>query len=306
MGFNDSDDAAVVRLDKDRLLVQTVDFFTPIVDDPYQFGQIAAANSLSDIYAMGAEPTFALNIFAFPIGDIPNDVATLILKGGFDKAEEAGISILGGHSIDDKEPKYGLVVTGEVSESLLVKNSGAQPNDFLILTKPLGTGIISTALKKDLASEAIVNEAVKCMATLNRTASELMKQFDVHAATDVTGFGLLGHLSEMCKASNISCEIEFNEIPFLYGVSDLAHQGIIPKGTERNHKFVSRFSDFSNQLSITQQMMIADAQTSGGLLIALPPEQANDFIDQFNLKSNFDAKIIGKFISLNSNTLYAR
>tara|TARA_Y100000741_G_scaffold179490_1_gene136440 strand:- start:24211 stop:25131 length:921 start_codon:yes stop_codon:yes gene_type:complete len=306
VGFNDSDDAAVVRLDKDRLLVQTVDFFTPIVDDPYQFGQIAAANSLSDIYAMGAEPTFALNIFAFPIGDIPNDVATLILKGGFDKAEEAGISILGGHSIDDKEPKYGLVVTGEVSESLLVKNSGAQPNDFLILTKPLGTGIISTALKKDLASEAIVNEAVKCMATLNRTASELMKQFDVHAATDVTGFGLLGHLSEMCKASNISCEIEFNEIPFLYGVSDLAHQGIIPKGTERNHKFVSRFSDFSNQLSITQQMMIADAQTSGGLLIALPPEQANDFIDQFNLKSNFDAKIIGKFISLNSNTLYAR
>ncbi|MEC7901561.1 MAG: selenide, water dikinase SelD [Candidatus Neomarinimicrobiota bacterium] len=306
VGFNDSDDAAVVRLGEDRLLVQTVDFFTPIVDDPFQFGQIAAANSLSDIYAMGAKPTFALNIFAFPVGDIPNEVATLILKGGSDKAEEAGISILGGHSIDDKEPKYGLVVTGEVSESSLVKNSGAQPNDLLILTKPLGTGIISTAIKKDLVSKTIENEAVECMTTLNRYASQLMKQFEVHAATDVTGFGLLGHLAEMCKASGVSCEIEFNQTPFLNGVSDLAHQGIIPMGTERNYKFVSRFSDFSDQLSSAQQMMIADAQTSGGLLIALPPEQANDFIEQFNLKSNFDAKIIGKFISPNSNSLYIR
>ena len=287
-------------------MVQTVDFFTPIVDDPFQFGQIAAANSLSDIYAMGAKPTFALNIFAFPVGDIPNEVATLILKGGSDKAEEAGISILGGHSIDDKEPKYGLVVTGEVSESSLVKNSGAQPNDLLILTKPLGTGIISTAIKKDLVSKTIENEAVECMTTLNRYASQLMKQFEVHAATDVTGFGLLGHLAEMCKASGVSCEIEFNQTPFLNGVSDLANQGIIPMGTERNHKFVSRFSDFSDQLSSAQQMMIADAQTSGGLLIALPPEQANDFIEQFNLKSNFDAKIIGKFISPNSNSLYIR
>jgi selenide,water dikinase len=306
VGFDDCDDAAVVRLDDKRLLVQTVDFFTPIVDDPYQFGQIAAANSLSDIYAMGAKPTFALNIFAFPINDIPKQVASQILKGGADKAEEAGIPILGGHSIDDKEPKYGLVVTGEVDDSSLIKNSGAKAKDLLILTKPLGTGIIATAIKKELASKTIETEAVKCMSTLNKYASKLMKEFGAHAATDVTGFGLLGHLAEMCRSSDVSCQIDFNKIPFLNGVLDLAEMGIIPQGTQRNHEYVSEFSNFSNQISKTQQMMVADAQTSGGLLISLPPETANAYLQRFNSESNYEAVVIGEFASSDDNLIYIK
>jgi len=306
VGFGDYDDAAVVRLDDKRLLVQTVDFFTPIVDDPYQFGQIAAANSLSDIYAMGAKPTFALNIFAFPINDIPKQVASQILEGGANKAEEAGIPILGGHSIDDKEPKYGLVVTGEIDESSLIKNSGAKPKDLLILTKPLGSGIVSTAIKKDLASKTIEAEAVKCMSTLNKHASKLMKEFGAHAATDVTGFGLLGHLAEMCRSSDVSCQIDFNKIPFLDGVSDLAEMGIIPQGTQRNHEYISEFSNFSNQISKAQQMMVADAQTSGGLLISLPPETANAYLQRFNSESNYEAVVIGEFASSDDNLIYIK
>ena len=306
MGFDDCDDAAVVRLDDKRLLVQTVDFFTPIVNDPYQFGQIAAANSLSDIYAMGAKPTFALNIFAFPINDIPKQIASKILKGGVDKAEEAGIPILGGHSIDDKEPKYGLVVTGEVDDSSLIKNSGAKAKDLLILTKPLGTGIIATAIKKELASKTIETEAIKCMSTLNKYASKLMKEFGAHAATDVTGFGLLGHLAEMCRSSDVSCQIDFNKIPFLNGVLDLAEMGIIPQGTQRNHEYVSEFSNFSNQISKTQQMMVADAQTSGGLLISLPLETANEYLQTFNSKSNYEAVVIGEFTDSKDSLIYIK
>jgi selenide,water dikinase len=197
VSFESADDAAVVRLDGDRLIVQTVDFFTPIVDDPYQFGQIAAANSLSDIYAMGGTPIFALNIVAFPINDLPKDILTEILQGSADKALEAGITIVGGHSIDDKEPKYGLVVTGEVEEQNLVKNNGAQPGDALILTKPLGTGIIATAIKKGKADSDQIDAAVLSMSTLNKAAAEAMNGLDVHAATDVPGFGLLGHVLEM-------------------------------------------------------------------------------------------------------------
>ncbi|MDP7127996.1 MAG: selenide, water dikinase SelD, partial [Candidatus Marinimicrobia bacterium] len=238
VSFESADDAAVVRLDGDRLIVQTVDFFTPIVDDPYQFGQIAAANSLSDIYAMGGTPIFALNIVAFPINDLPKDILTEILQGSADKALEAGITIVGGHSIDDKEPKYGLVVTGEVEEQNLVKNNGAQPGDALILTKPLGTGIIATAIKKGKADSDQIDAAVLSMSTLNKAAAEAMNGLDVHAATDVTGFGLLGHLLEMCKASNVSAEINFKNLDFLPGVRELAEKGIIPGGSKRNLDFV--------------------------------------------------------------------
>ena len=226
VGFNESDDAAVVRLEDGTLVVQTVDFFTPIVNDPYQFGQIAAANSLSDIYAMGAIPRFALNIVGFPIKELPREILTEILRGGSDKAKEAGIPIVGGHSIDDKEPKYGLVITGEIAENKLIKNSGAKAGDALVLTKPLGTGIISTAIKRDLVSDNLINNAVKCMETLNESASKLMHHFDVHAATDVTGFGLLGHLSEMCLASNVSASINFDSIKFLNGAFEFAQRNI--------------------------------------------------------------------------------
>ena len=213
VGFNKADDAAVVRLEGDRYILQSVDFFTPIVDDPYMYGQIAAANSISDIYAMGGTPLFALNIVGFPIKDLPKEILSKILQGGADKAKEAGISIIGGHSIDDKEPKYGLVVTGEVKKSRLIKNSGAQEGDALVLTKPLGSGIISTAIKNEIASKEMINDVTNCMSTLNAFAGELMHEFSVNASTDITGFGLLGHLYEMCKASKVTAEIKFDSIP---------------------------------------------------------------------------------------------
>ena len=231
VGFNESDDAAVVSINNDKLIVQSVDFFTPIVDDPYQFGQIAAANSLSDIYAMGAKPLFALNIIGFPIKTLSKEVLSAILKGGSDKTLEAGIPIVGGHSIDDKEPKYGLVVTGEVNKSSLIKNSEAKEGDVLVITKPLGTGIISTAIKNENAPKAVINDAINCMSTLNAFAGGLMYKSSVHAATDITGFGLLGHLNEMCKASQLTAEINFGSIPFIDGVDSLAKSDNISTGT---------------------------------------------------------------------------
>ena len=193
VGFDGSDDAAAVRLDDGKILVQSVDFFTPIVDDPYQFGQIAAANALSDIYAMGGKPLFALNIVGFPINDLPKSILTEILQGGADKAQEAGIPIVGGHSVDDKEPKYGLVVTGEVDEAKMWRNSGAQVGDVLVLTKALGTGVIATAIKKGVAPEESIEAAIETMSTLNKGAADALDGLDVHAVSDVTGFGLLGH-----------------------------------------------------------------------------------------------------------------
>ena len=285
----------VVRLDDGKLVVQTVDFFTPIVDDPYQFGQIAAVNSLSDIYAMGALPRFALNIVGFPIKELPKEVLTDILRGGTDKAKEAGIPIVGGHSIDDKEPKYGLVVTGEVAESKLIRNSGAQEGNALILTKPLGTGIISTAIKRGTASEKMIQDVVNCMATLNAAASKLMQDYDVRAATDVTGFGLLGHLTEMCRASGVSAEIQFDDLPFLDGVDTLAKNGVIPGGTKRNLEYASKFVSMADSLTETQKLMAADAQTSGGLLVALPQDQAQAYAANCTNTTGLQAQQVGVF-----------
>ena len=228
VGYDNSDDAAVIRLQDDKFIIQTVDFFTPIVDDPYMFGQIAAANSISDIYAMGGKPLFALNILGFPANDFPKDIVSKILQGGADKASEAGISIVGGHSIDDKEPKYGLVVTGEVLKDDLIQNKGAKPGDVLLLTKPLGTGIISTGIKKEKANPDSIKQAEDSMATLNKIAGSILSKFSVNAATDVTGFGLLGHAAEVCKSSNVSFEINYNDIKFFSGVNKLAEQGIVP------------------------------------------------------------------------------
>ncbi len=282
VGFDGADDAAVVRLDDGRLLVQTLDFFTPIVDNPYDFGQIAAANSLSDIYAMGGTPLTALNIVGFPINDLPKETLTAILQGGADKAKEAGIPIVGGHSVDDKEPKYGMVITGEVSEKNLVRNSTARHGDALMLTKPLGTGIIATAIKKGKASAESISAATESMSTLNKAGAEAMKQVNVHAATDVTGFGLLGHLLEMCQASNVSAEVNFGSLEFLPGARELAEAGIIPGGTKRNLDYVKESVTFDSALSETDQFMAADAQTSGGLLVALPENEVQDFISAFD------------------------
>jgi len=276
--YTSTDDAAVVRLKDGKVILQTVDFFTPIVDDPYTFGQISAANSLSDIYAMGGKPLFALNIVAFPIQKLSNTILSDIMQGGADKASEAGIPIVGGHSIDDNEPKYGLVVTGEVSESSVWTNTGAKPGDSLILTKPIGTGVISTAIKKEKANDTVLESAVKSMTMLNKKASETLQAFEPNAVTDVTGFGLIGHLMEICKNSQVSANINFSEINFLPGAFELANQGIIPGGTKRNLNYAEKFVEFNESLSTTQRLLVCDAQTSGGLLISLPETEANRFI----------------------------
>ena len=283
-----------MRLKDGKLLIQTVDFFTPIVDEPYEFGQIAAANSLSDIYAMGGKPLFALNIVGFPINDLPKAILTEILQGGADKAAEAGIPVVGGHSVDDKEPKYGLVVTGEVDESEMWKNSGAEAGDVLVLTKPLGTGVIATAIKKGTAPQKSIDSVVQSMAALNKNAADHLKELDVHAVTDVTGFGLLGHLKEMCQNSGISSEINFSKLNFLPSVIDLAQSGIMAGGTRRNLDYVKDFVSFGPNLTELEHLLAADAQTSGGLLISLPDEDAQKFIQSYGPPSSIIGHITEK------------
>ena len=294
LGFEGADDAAAIRLNDERLLVQTVDFFTPVVDDPYEFGQISAANSLSDIYAMGAKPLFALNIVGFPVNSLPKSMLTKILQGGQDKAKEAEIPIVGGHSVDDKEPKYGLVVTGEVEESKMWTNSGARLGDSLVLTKPLGTGIIATGIKKGKVSDDAINIATKNMSLLNRNAARALKGLDVHAVTDVTGFGLLGHLAEMCTGSNVSSEIYFSNLTFLPSVLELAESGIIPGGTKRNYDFLQKKVKFGSNFNLTQKYLACDAQTSGGLLIALNPKDAKTYVESLYPEANIIGTIIRK------------
>lgn len=271
-----------MRLGNGNLIIQTVDFFTPVVDDPYQFGQIAAANALSDIYAMGGEPLFALNIVGFPINDLPKSMLTEILQGGADKADEAGIPIVGGHSVDDKEPKYGLVVTGEIQKNRIWKNSGAKAGDALVLTKPIGTGIIATAIKKGKAPESSIESAVRSMSTLNKESARGLQEYNVSAVTDVTGFGLLGHLKEICESSGVSSKINFQDLEFLDSAKELAMSGIMPGGTKRNLKSVNEVVLFNEHLSETEKLLSADAQTSGGLLISMPIKDAESYIKNMN------------------------
>ena len=292
--YTSTDDAAVVRLNDGKILLQTVDFFTPIIDDPYTFGQISAANSLSDIYAMGGIPLFALNIVAFPIQKLSHTILSKIMQGGADKADEAGIPIVGGHSIDDNEPKYGLVVTGEVSEKNIWVNTGAKPGDSLILTKPLGTGVIATAIKKEMASSSIIESAVKSMVMLNKKASETLQNFNPNAVTDITGFGLMGHLIEICKGSNVSSNINFSDINFLPGAIDLANEGIMPGGSKRNLEYAEDYVKFSNSLSPTEKLLACDAQTSGGLLISIPNDEADQFISAYGHQAIKIGSIIEK------------
>jgi selenide, water dikinase len=278
-----------------QALVQSVDFFTPVVDDPYQFGCISAANSLSDIYAMGAKPIFALNIIGFPSKTLPLSVMQEILKGGSDKAKEAGISILGGHSIDDPEPKYGLIVNGLVDKNKVLTNAGAKPGDVLILTKPLGIGIITTGIKGECVSEKTIEKVVRAMSTLNKSASEVMVEVGANACTDITGFGLLGHLLEMVSASHASAKISFTKTPFFEEAFKLAGDGVIPGGTKKNLEFVKDKIAWKNGFSEEEKLLLADAQTSGGLLISTPKDKADEMLKKLSEKEGvLTASLIGE------------
>ena len=304
IGFETSEDCAVFPLDDDHYLLQSVDFFTPIVDDPYLFGQIAATNSLSDIYAMGGMPIHALNIAEFPSEDLPLDILSRIFEGGLDIVAKAGIPIMGGHTIKDPVPKYGLVVTGKVTKENLTLNSTAKAGDVLILTKPLGTGIISTAIKKDKAHTSIIDEAVRTMSDLNRSAAEAMNTVGVSACTDITGYGLLGHLLEMCKASKVSAIIEFNKIPLIQGTFELAQKGFIPSGTKRNLDFVHPDVNFSDNFSQEEKFLMADAQTSGGLLISVEKNKSETLQNLLRENHCLASSMIGQIHNPAEKSIY--
>lgn len=296
MDFATSDDAAVYRQPDGSLLVATLDFFTPIVNNPYDFGAIAAANALSDVYAMGAHPLFALNMIGFPKNELPLEILGEILKGGSDVAKEAGIFVLGGHSIDDKEPKYGMVIIGRVEdESELYRNSSARAGDVLVLTKPLGTGIINTAIKHGVVDEANVQDVISTMRALNRDAAELGAAHHAHAMTDVTGYGLLGHLGEMMEGSGVSASLDFDKLPVFDQVMDLIKDGEVPGGSRRNLLAIQGEVDFGN-LSENEQLLVADAQTSGGLLVSLNQASAEQYVREMHAKGHIYTTIIGKVI----------
>lgn len=273
LGLGTDDDAAIYRLTDELALVQTVDVFTPIVDDPYAFGAVAAANALSDVYAKGGRPLLALNVVGFP-RKLPLDILAAILRGGADKAAEAGVLIVGGHSIDDPEPKYGLAVTGLVHPGRFVTNGGARPGDAIYLTKPLGTGVITTGIKQEKTPPALAAEVVRVMNQLNRAASEAMMDAGVHAATDVTGYGLLGHLHEMAAASGVGARVSVAAVPIIDGARTLAAAGAIAGGTARNLEWLADKVRWAEGIDEVTRLLLADAQTSGGLLIAVAPQRA--------------------------------
>jgi len=296
VGNENSDDAAVYRINDKQAIVQTVDFFTPIVDDPYKFGAIAAANSLSDIYAMGANPLFALNIVGFPSNRLSMEVLKQILKGAADKAAEAGIQIIGGHTIDDTEPKFGLAVTGIIHPDKILRNSSARPGDVLILTKPIGTGILATAMKRGVLDQQFSNLTIQQMLMLNKYAAEIMVDFQVNACTDITGFGLLGHLHEMTSASGVDAEISSSDVPLLPGAEDMAAANIIPGGTLNNLEFAEKFVIWDERVAYIRKVLLCDAQTSGGLLVSMPKSHAGVFMQKLAEKG-VTGVIIGKMIA---------
>jgi len=304
VGLDTSDDASVYKLRDDLALVQTVDYITPVVDEPYTFGEIAATNSISDIYAMGAKPLFALNIVGFPVSKAPMRILESILQGGAAKASEAGVSILGGHSVDDEEPKYGLVVTGVVHPDKFIRNSTAQAGDNLILTKPMGTGIVNTAVKAELASEESMSEAIRTMTTLNRAASEAMVKVGVNACTDVTGFGLLGHLHEMTETSGVGAKIDVSKIPIITGVWDLIDNWIIPEGVHSNIEFVQEKLEWDSDLPEDVIYLLCDPQTSGGLLISVPKAKTDELIKALAEANVETVALIGEIISDKENKIY--
>lgn len=296
VGSDTLDDAAVYRLTDEIALVQTVDFFTPVVDDPYDFGRIAAANAFSDVYAMGGRPLTALNIVAFPKDTLPLEYLGRILAGGAESARLAGATIVGGHTIDDPEPKYGMAVTGLVQPGQQMTNAGVRVGDRLILTKPLGTGIISTAIKRGTASSAAIAAATVSMAALNRSASEVARRHELRGVTDITGFGLLGHLGEMCRASGVSMEISYGSLPLLPGVQELAQDGVVPGGTKRNLESVAEWTDFDAGIEDWQRLITADAQTSGGLMLAVPPDKVAAVLADLACEQTLASAVVGRAV----------
>ncbi len=294
VGIETSDDASVYQIDSQTAILQTVDFFTPVVDDPFHFGAIAATNSLSDIYAMGGKPLFALNIVGFPSNRLPVSVLEKILEGAQSKAAEAGISIIGGHTVDDTEPKFGLAVTGIVHPKKILRNSTAREGDMLILTKPLGTGILSTALKRGMLDSSIETVLINTMSLLNKSAAEIMEEFPVNACTDVTGFGLLGHLLEMMNGSGTSAIIYYKNIPFLPKVLSFLTAGVIPGGTRDNFEFTRPYVVYAPEITENQQLLLNDAQTSGGLLISIPANKAEKMLKKLHSVHLTESQIIGQ------------
>jgi selenide,water dikinase len=295
VGLDTADDAAVYRLRPDLAIVVTTDFFTPIVDDPYDWGRVAATNALSDVYAMGGAPLLALNLVAWPREGLPFELLARVLEGGGDVVRSAGAIVAGGHSIDDAEPKFGLAVVGTVDPARVLRNAGARPGDALVLTKPIGLGIISTALKRDAAPAAVLTDAVEVMTTLNAGARDAALELGeaVHAATDVTGFGLLGHLREMLAASGVAAEVDATAVPVIDGVRDLLAAGMVAGGTQRNHAFLHDSVDWG-ALAEPEQLLLADAQTSGGLLIAVEPAQADALVAALGRHRALAAAVIGR------------
>ena len=277
-----ADDGAVYKLTDDLAIIQSVDFFTPVVDDPYWFGSIAVANSISDIYAMGGRPIIGLNIVCYPDSGVPEDSLAEIMRGGGDKAREAGVSIVGGHTIVDEEPKFGLAITGLIHPDRIVRNVGARPGDALILTKPIGVGIITTAIKQGIASEPATQLVTRQMATLNEAACHAMVEIGVHAATDITGYGLLGHLFELTSASKVGAELSLAAIPVIEAAWQYVRQGAVPAGTHRNWNYLENVRSgvrWHADLTEEQKIVLCDAQTSGGLVIAVAPKRRDDLVE---------------------------
>ncbi len=302
IGFDTADDAGVYRLTDDLALVQTVDFFTPIVDDPFTFGQIAAANSLSDIYAMGGRPISALSIVGFPNSGTDVRILERILRGGLAKMQEAGCAVIGGHSIGDEEMKFGYAVTGVIHPKRILANSGARAGDRLILSKRIGTGVISTAVKQGAASEESVNASIASMSALNRAAGEAALEFEVHAATDVTGFGLLGHAREMAAASRVSLTLDHRQVDFLPGALEDSRRGFLPGGLNRNIEFLSGCVEFAEGIAEEVRNLLFDPQTSGGLLLSAAAGDAPRLLERLAERGVF-AKAVGEVIPKTSPLL---
>ena len=287
------DDAAVYRIAEGVALIQTVDFFTPVVDDPYDWGAIAAANALSDVYAMGGRPLLALNLVGWP-QTLDMDLLARVLQGGAEKAREAGVSIVGGHTVDDEEPKYGMSVTGTSRPEAIVRSSTARPGMALVLSKPLSMGVISTAIKHRRASAELVREATRVMSELNAGACEAMLEVGAGAATDVTGFGLLGHLQQMARSSGVGAEVWSDAVPVLDGVAPLVEEGLVPGGSRRNEAHYSAFVDVEPGVDEVRRTLLYDAQTSGGLLVAVAPDRAADLVAAFEHRHTPAAAVVGR------------
>ncbi len=303
VGIDTSDDAGVYKLTDDLAIIQTVDFFTPIVDDPYMFGQIAAANALSDVYAMGGQPITVLNIVGFPIKKLDKQILADILRGAGDKVAEAGATLVGGHSIDDNEPKFGLAVTGVIHPSKVLPNNNAKPGDKLILTKPIGVGIQTTAIKNDLLSPEQEKKVETVMATLNKTTAEVLSRFQAHACTDITGFGLLGHASEVACGSKVGIVITSENVPILDGTMELAEKDVIPGGSKANHKWLQDRVIYSENITQEMQYILCDAVTSGGLLISISADQAEVFLNELHKEGVTDSAIIGEVTADNEGCI---